>query len=107
MDFMSDQLFDGRPFRLLTVIDGHTREALATVPSTSFRAYQVVEVLGRLAAERGRPKSLRVDNGPELAGKALDLRAYLNGVEVDLSRLGRPTDNALFEAFNAACGRDA
>jgi hypothetical protein len=61
MDFMSDQLFDGRPFRILTVIDGHTREALATVPRASFRAYQVVEVLDRLATERGRPKSLRVD----------------------------------------------
>ena len=64
MDFMSDQLFDGRPFRILTVIDGHTREALATVPRASFRAYQVVEVLDRLVALRGRPKTLRVDNRP-------------------------------------------
>ena len=56
MDFLSDRLFDGRPFRILTVIDGHTREALATVPRVGFRAYQVVEVLDRLATERGRPK---------------------------------------------------
>jgi putative transposase len=101
MDFMADQLFDGRPFRILTVVDGHTREALATVPRVSFRAYQVVEVLDRLAAERGRPKSLRVDNGPEFAGKALDQWAHLNGAEIDFSRPGRPTDNALIEAFNA------
>ncbi len=85
MDFVSDQLFDGRPFRILTVIDGHTREALATVPRASFRAYQVVEVLDRLVALRGRPKSLRVDNGPEFAGKALDQWAWLNGVELDFS----------------------
>ena len=100
MDFMSDQLFDGRPFRILTVIDGHTREALATVPRASFRAYQVVEVLDRLVALRGRPKTLRVDNGPEFVGKALDQWAYLNGVESDFSRPGRPTDNGLIEAFN-------
>jgi putative transposase len=101
MDFMSDQLFDGRPFRILTVIDGHTREALATVPRTSFRAYQVAEILDWLVMLRGRPKSLRVDNGPEFAGKVLDQWAYLNGVEIDFSRPGRSTDNGLIEAFNA------
>ena len=53
MDFMSDKLFDGRPFQILIVIDGHTREPLATVPRVSFQAYQVVEVLDGLAAERG------------------------------------------------------
>jgi putative transposase len=72
MDFISDQLFDGRPFRILAVVDGHTREALAIVPRASFRAYRVVEVLDRLRAERGRPGSLRVDNGPEFAGRMLD-----------------------------------
>jgi putative transposase len=55
------------------VIDGHTREALATVPRASFRADRVVGVLDRLAAEWGRPKRLRVDNGPAFAGKALDV----------------------------------
>ena len=82
------------------MIDGHTREALATVPRVSFRAYQVVEVLDRLAAGRGRPKSLRVDNGPEFAGKVLDQWAYLNGVEIDFSRPGKPTDNGPIEAFD-------
>ena len=71
MDFMSDQLFDGRPFRILTVVDCHTRESLAIVPRVSFRAYQVVEALDESARIRGRPKSLRVDNGPEFAGRML------------------------------------
>jgi putative transposase len=101
MDFMADQLFDGRPFRILTVIDCHTREALSIVPRVSFRAYQVVEVLDLLTKERDRPKSLRVDNGPEFAGRMLDQWAYLNGVEIDFSRPGTPTDNAHIEAFNA------
>lgn len=79
MDFMADQLFDGRPFRILTVVDCHTRESLAIVPRVSFRAYQVVEALNEIAQSRGRPKSLRVDNGPEFAGRALDQWAPLRG----------------------------
>jgi putative transposase len=101
MDFVSDQLFDGRPFRILAVIDVHTREALALVPRTAFRAFQVVEVLDRLARERGRPGAIKVDNGPEFAGKMLDQWAYLNRVGLDFSRPGRPTDNPHVEAFNA------
>lgn len=101
MDFMSDQLFDGRPIRILTVVDIHTREGLSTTPRVNFRAAQVVEVLDQLVRTRGKPKSLRVDNGPEFAGRLLDHWAYLNKVEVDFSRPGNPTDNAFVEAFNA------
>ena len=101
MDFMSDGLFDGRPFRILTVVDCHTREALSIVARVNFRAFQVVEVLDELVRVRGRPKSLRVDNGPEFAGRMLDQWAYLKGVELDFSRPGKPTDNAYIEAFKA------
>ena len=101
MDFVSDALFDGRPFRVLAVLDVHTREALAIVPRTSFRAFQVTEVLDRLAAGRGRPRVIKVDNGPEFAGKMLDRWAHLNGVGLDFSRPGKPTDNPHIEAFNA------
>ena len=62
MDFMSDRLFDGRPFRILTVVDCHTREALSLTPRANFRAFQVTEALDALVKLRGRPKSLRVDN---------------------------------------------
>lgn len=101
MDFMSDKLFDDRPFRILTIVDCHTREALATVARTNFRAYQVIDELDRLARLRGKPRSLRVDNGPEFAGRMLDQWAYLNKVELDFSRPGRPSDNAHIEAFNS------
>lgn len=69
MDFMSDALFDGRPFRLLTIVDCCSREGLATVPRANFRAFHVVEILDRLAADRGKPKTIRVDNDPEFAGR--------------------------------------
>jgi putative transposase len=101
MDFVSDALFNGSRFRLLTVVDCHSREALAIVPRVSFPAFGVVEVLDRLARERGAPRTIRCDNGPEFAGRALDQWAYFNQVELDFSRPGKPTDNAYIESFNA------
>lgn len=100
MDFMSDRLFDGQAFRILTVVDCHTREALSTAPRTNFRAYQVIDELDRLMGLRGKPKSVWVDNGPEFAGRLLDQWAVLNKIELDFLRPGKPTDNAFIEAFN-------
>jgi putative transposase len=57
-------------------------------------------MLDRLARQRGKPRTLKVDNGPEFAGRMLDQWAYLNGVELDFSRPGKPTDNGHIEAFN-------
>lgn len=82
------------------MIDAHTREALSIAPRANFRAFDVVTELDRLTRQRGRPKTLKVDNGPEFAGRMLDQWAHLNGVEIDFSRPGKPTDNAHIEAFN-------
>ena len=101
MDFMADALFDGRPFRLLTIVDCRSRESLAIHPKPALRAGDVIEVLDRIVRERGAPKSIRVDNGPEFAGRMLDQWAYFNGVALDFSRPGKPTDNAFIESFNA------
>lgn len=101
MDFVADQRFDGRLIRILAVIDAHTREALSIAARGSFRAFDVVQEVDRLARERGRPKTLKVDNGPEFAGRMLDQWAHLNGVEIDVSRPGKPTDNPHIEAFNS------
>mgnify|MGYP000464330785 CR=1 FL=1 len=106
MDFMSDRLFDRRAFRILTVVDCCTREALSTATRTNFRAYQVIEELDHLVRSRGKPRSIRVDNGPEFAGRMLDQWAYLNKVELDFSRPGKPTDNAYIEAFNSRLRRE-
>ncbi len=62
MDFVSGRLFDDRPFRILTIVDCHPREALAIIVRTIFRAYQVIEELDRLARTRGKPRSIWVDN---------------------------------------------
>ena len=100
MDFVSDALFDGRRLRALTVVDTYTREALAIEVDQGIRGEQVVEVMRRLAASRGAPTTIRVDNGPEFVSKTLDRWAYENAVTLDFSRPGKPTDNAYVESFN-------
>lgn len=100
MDFVSVQLADGRRARVLTVLDVFTRESLALRADARFTAGMVVRVLDELKAARGVPASVRVDNGPEFAGKMLDLWAYFNRVALDFSRPGKPTDNAFIESFN-------
>lgn len=100
MVFMSDRLFDEKPFWILTIVYCYTREALATAARRNFRAHQVIDELDRLARVRGKPRGIRVDNGPEFAGRLLDQWAYLNKVELDFSRPGKPTNNAYVEAVN-------
>ena len=59
----------------------------------------VVEVLHRLMQQHRLPRTIRVDHGPEFTSKLLDQWAYLNGVELDFSRPGKPTDNAFVESW--------
>jgi putative transposase len=100
MDFVHDQLFDGRKIRALTIIDTFTRLSPAIDVRQSYRGADVVATLERAAAEVGLPKSIRVDNGPEFVSKELDLWAFMRGVTLDFSRPGKPTDNAYIESFN-------
>lgn len=100
IDFVSDALFDGRRMRALTVVDAFTREALAIDVDQGIKGEQVVEAISRISSIRGAPRTIRVDNGPEFILKALDRWAYENGVTLDFSRPGKPTDNAFVESFN-------
>ena len=100
MDFMADELFDGRRLRLLTIGDHFSRESLAIEIDQRFRGQDVARVRTRISAERGLPQTIRIDNGSEFTSKALDQWAYANGVQLDFSRPGKPTDNALIESFN-------
>lgn len=102
MDFVSDQLFDGRRFRTLTLVDKFTRECLATHVGQSIKGTDVVKVLDDLAASGRKPERIQVDNGPEFISKELDLWAYSSGVQLQFSRPGKPTDNAHIESFNGS-----
>jgi len=101
MDFVSDQLFDGRKIRVLVVLENFTRECLALDASARIHGIDVVTTLERITRVHGFPKRIKVDNGPEFISKDLDRWAYWNKVELDFSRPGKPSDNALVEAFNS------
>ena len=60
----------------------------------------MVETLDPLSARGRKPQTISLDNGPAFTSRILDQRAYLNGVELDFSRPGKPTDNTFIEAFN-------
>ena len=60
----------------------------------------MVRPLNRSNQEPGLPKLLFYDNGSEFTSQAMDLWAYQNGVKIDFSRPGKPTDNAFVESFN-------
>jgi putative transposase len=101
MDFVSDQLFDDRRLRVLVIVENYTRECLALEANSKIRGIDVVTTLERITSTHGFPKRIKVDNGPEFISKDLDRWAYWNHVELDFSRPGKPSDNALVEAFNS------
>ncbi len=93
MDFVSDALRDGRKFRTLNVEDECTREGLEIEVDTSIGGARVVRVLERIAAVRGCPRALRMDNGPEFTSKALDQWAHEKGVTLHFTDPGKPMRN--------------
>jgi putative transposase len=100
LDFVADQLADGRRFRALTIVDNVSRVSPAIEVDFSLPGSRVVAVLERISQLWGAPKRIAVDNGPEFISKALDEWAYGNGVQLEFSRPGKPTDNAFIESFN-------
>jgi putative transposase len=100
IDFVADQLQDGRRFRALTAVDVFTREGVAIEVGQSLKGDDVVRTLNQLKSKREVPKLLFCDNGSEFTSHAMDLWAYQNGVKIDFSRPGKPTDNAFVESFN-------
>lgn len=100
LDFVADQLANGRRFRILTVVDDFTRECLATVIDTSLPGVRVVQELDRLVAERGRPAAIISDNGSELTGHAILRWAAERAIDWHYIQPGKPVQNAFIEAFN-------
>jgi putative transposase len=100
MDFVSDSLFSGRRFRVLTIVDDFSRECPALEVDHSLTGSRVTRVLERIALTRGLPEVITVDNGPEFVSKALDLWAYENGVKLRFIQPGKPVQNAYIESFN-------
>ena len=106
MDFMSDSLTNGRKFRTLNVIDDFNRESLSIEIDYSLPSERVVRTLDQIAAWRGYPKFLRVDNGPELISQVLSNWAKKYGVNIDYIQPGKPAQNGYIERFNRTYRED-
>ncbi len=101
LDFVHDAVACGRSIRVLNVIDAYTRESLAMEVDTSFAGLRVTRVLDQIIAERGLPRAIRCDNGPELTSR--HFLAWALDRKVDLVHIqpGKPTQNAYVESFNS------
>lgn len=99
-DFVFDFAANGQQLKCLTVVDEGTSEGLAIDVAGSIRSRRVIEVLSRLVAERGAPKTLRSDNGPEFVSRALLKWIADEGIESALIEPGKPWQNGTCESFN-------
>ena len=100
LDFMTDALSSGRRFRTLNIVDDYTRECLAIEVDTSLGGQRVVRVLEGLKVQRGLPRQIRSDNGPEFLSRAVDQWAYEQGLEWYTIQPGKPMQNGYVESFN-------
>lgn len=100
LDFLHDQLSDGRRFRILAVVDDFTRECLALVADTSLSGLRVGRELDAVIARRGKPAGCLSDNGTELTSTAILRWSQDTGVEWHYIAPGKPQQNAFIESFN-------
>jgi transposase InsO family protein len=100
-DFVADRTVDGRPIKMLVVVDEYTRRCLTIDVRRRIGAINVLEVLGDLFLEYGPPQFIRSDNGPELT--ATILRDWLTSLDVKTLYIepGSPWENGYVESFNA------
>jgi len=106
MDFMSDSLVDGRRFRLLNVMDDYNRESLAIEVDTSLPTLRVIRVLERLVVHRGKPESIRMDNGPEFISEKLKVWCEERCIRLLFIQPGKPVQNAFIERKNGSMRKE-
>ena len=100
MDFMSDQLVDGRHLRTFNVIDDYNREGLGIEVDLSLPSSRVTRALDQIIEWRGKPAALRCDNGPEYINQTLVSWANKHRITLLYIQPGKPTQNAYIERFN-------
>ena len=100
MDFMHDQLYDGRSFRLFNVIDDFNRESLGIEVDFSLPSERVIRALKQIIEWRGKPAVIRCDNGPENISGEIQNWASRTGIRLEYIQPGKPQQNAYIERFN-------
>jgi putative transposase len=102
LDFVSDAFTDGRRFRVLAVVDDHTRECLALVADTSLGGRRVVRELDAVIARRGRPRTVVSDNGTEFTSMVILRWSQDHQIDWHYIAPGKPMQNGFIESFNGS-----
>ena len=89
-----------RSYRILNVIDDHSRECLCCEVSRSFGGYDVAEALERLICLYGRPNAIKSDNGAEFRSRYMQKWSKERGITLEFTSPGKPTENGQIESFN-------
>ena len=100
IDFQFDETSDGRRLKLTNIVDEFTHEALAMRVGRSCNTDQLIDIIENLAAARGAPEHLRMDNGPELVAWGLREWCRLAGTRTGYIEPGSPWENPFVESFN-------
>ena len=101
VDFVHDQLADGRRLRILNVLDDITKECLAAVVDTSISGKRVARELSAVVARRGKPELIVSDHGTEFTSNAMLAWTQAEGIAWHFIAPGKPMQNGICEAFNA------
>jgi transposase InsO family protein len=99
-DFVADRTSNGKPLRMLNIIDEYTRECLAIRIDRKITSNDVVEALTELFVTRGTPTHIRSDNGPEFVAETVRLWLGRLGVQTLFIEPGSPWENGYIESFN-------
>lgn len=100
MDFVADQLINGRRFRVLNVTDNFNRELVGQLVAFSISGERVARFLSQLGETRALPERIVVDNGTEFTSKAMFEWTENNGTKLQFIQPGKPTQNAFVESLN-------
>lgn len=99
-DFVTARTHEGRPVRLMTLINEYTRQCLAINVSRHQNGMSVIETLSDAMLMNGIPEHIRSDNGPEMTAKIM--RDWLQAVGANTLYIepGSPWENGYNESFN-------
>jgi putative transposase len=100
MDFVFDRIASGRTLKCLVIVDDATHEAVAIVPEHTIGGAHLTRILDGICYQRGKPATVRSDNGAEFTGKAMLTWAHRSGISLRLIEPGKPNQNAYVESFN-------
>lgn len=102
-DFMVDRTYNGRPFKMLNIIDEYTRECLSITVARKLSSKDVIDSLADLFISRGVPKHIRSDNGSEFI--ATRVRCWFDDLNLKPLYItpGSPWENGYIESFNGKC----